>query len=761
MSASALSQYEILERIAEGAMGVVYKARDVRLDRLVALKFLSPALQASPEQIELFLQEARAISKLNHPNIATIYEADELGERPFLAFEYLPGGTLKQLIQRTYASGRLPMDQIAGYGLQIAEALAHTHRHGIVHRDVKSENALLTGDGRIKLTDFGVAQVMGREGRGERGGLTGTAAYMSPEQAQGLEVDHRSDIFSVGVILYEMASGRVPFPDPRQAVVLYDIINSEPPRIAEFRKDLPEAFQSLLGRLLEKDPERRLQTMEEAAESLRSLCARRRPRRPSRETARPAVAVLPFVDMSPDRDQEYFCDGVAEEIINALAGVKGLKVVSRTSSFQFKGAAYDIREIGRKLGVETVVEGSVRKAGDQLRATAQLIDVADGSHFWSQRYDRPVRDVFAVQDEIAHAIVEHLKRSLLGGRTARLVKARTRNLEAYNCYLEGRFYLNQRSPEALERALRCFERALERDPRFAQAHAGTAEASMLLGVGGYLEEPPREMMNKARQAAQKAIELDDACAEAHVALGLVYFRADWNWSEAEREFQKAIALNDGYASGHHQYALLLAALNRLDDAVAEVRRAHELDPLSLIISTGVGRILHWAGRLDEAVEQCKRTVELNPLFGGAHFDLSLAYAAQGRYTEAMEAIRTYEVLTGAAVRRKIVMAVIHAWMGERETARRELDELVSGSRAQRISPVILAIILASLGEQDAAMDRLERAYEKRDTLLTYIQCEPVFDRLRSHPRYPELIRKMGFPPVPAPAASGNPLPAAR
>ncbi|HUG82375.1 MAG TPA: protein kinase, partial [Bryobacterales bacterium] len=454
MPTVTLSHYELLERIAEGGMGVVYKARDTRLGRLVALKLLSPDLNASPEDVERLFDEARAISQLNHPNVATVYEVDRHAHEPFMAMEYLPGGTLRTHLREVQKNGGLSARRIVDCATQIAKGLAHAHRHGIVHQDVKADNVLLTADGSLKLTDFGVAQVAGRPSNGNEPITAGTVAYMSPEQAQGLKTDHRSDIFSYGVLLYEMAAGKVPFSGPREELILYDIVNTPTPPLRDVRGGLPEAFYRLVEKTLEKSPGNRYASMDEVIQELR-LVSKDLSMTDTKElrplTSEPTIAVLPFVDMSPEKDQEYFCDGITEEIINGLASVKGLKVVSRTSSFRFKEAAYDIREIGKQLGVQTVVEGSVRKVGNHFRITAQHIDVASGYHLWSQRFDREMSDLFVVQDEIAQAIVDNLRSHLIGAVPKQIVRKLTENVGAYNLYLEGRFHLNQRTEAEIRR----------------------------------------------------------------------------------------------------------------------------------------------------------------------------------------------------------------------------------------------------------------------------------------------------------------------
>lgn len=730
-------------------MGVVYKARDSRLDRLVALKFLAADSECSRESMERFLHEARAISQLNHPNIATIYDVGTEGAHRFLAFEYLPGGTLRAKIRAASANGSpLTIRQVLSYARQIGEALSHAHRHGIIHRDVKSENALLTEEDIVKLTDFGLALVKGRESKARSDGTAGTAAYMSPEQAQGLEVDARSDIFSFGVVLFEMVTGRVPFHDSQEAVILYDIVHTKEAPLSQFRQDLPEGLQPIVSKALEKDPDGRYQSVDDLLRDVRSLNESVRASASRREPVRrpePTIAVLPFVDMSPQKDQEFFCDGVTEEIINALTGVKGLKVVSRTSAFQFKGQPYDIREIGRQLGVQTVLEGSVRKAGNRLRITVQHINVSDGYHLWSQRYDREMEDVFAIQDEIAQAVVDQLRHKMAAQQPHSVGRKHTANVDAYECYLQGRYFLNQRTEAALKKSLDCFRSATQKDPQYALAFAGLAEAYILLAAGSYLEEPQAETLPKAREAAERALELDENCAEAHVSMGLVLFRADWDFAAAEREYLRALELNEGYASGHHHYAMLLAMTLRIDEAVGQIERARELDPLALIISTAVGRIYYFAQRFEDSIAQCQRTVALGPEFPNAYFDLSISYAQAGRFDEAEETMRKLAGLTENRVRELVLLCRLEAEKGNREKALGYYAELQKLSKTQRVGAFIWAILDVGLRELDRAMTWLQQAYEERDPPLLYMQCEHIWEPLRSRPDYQELIRKMGFP----------------
>ena len=738
-----IAHYELLNRIAEGGMGIVYQARDTRLDRLVALKFLSPDLEAGDEELAQFLHEARAISRLNHPNIATIYAVEEDEGDRFLAFEFLPGGTLRDAAAQS--GGGLRLEKVFKWAIHVGRALAHAHRHGIIHRDVKSANVLLTDEGDVKLTDFGLAQVTGAvEGAFE---TAGTVAYMAPEHAQGGPIDALSDQYSFGVVVFELATGRTPFHADTQAEILYDAVHTAAPRLRSQRAHAPQDLDDAVNQMLAKNPADRYPSMEEAVAALVAASERARVERTQsipayRPPKQPAVAVLPLVDMSPQRDQEVFCDGIAEEMLGALSAIEGLKVVSRGSSFQFKGQPYDVREIGRKLGVETVLEGSVRKSGDKLRIAVQHVDVSTGQHLWAERFDRDLGDVFAIQDEIAMAVAENFRLRLAHpDRSARTAP----NLEAYDLYLAGRFHLNQRRKEALDRALEAFQGANSLDPSFAPAAAGLAETHILLAAGIHEGVEPRAAMEQARKWAQRAVELDPNRAEGYVPLAQVALRADWDWESAERGFRRAVELNPNYATGRHQYAMFLAFCNRLDEAREQIALAHELDPLSPIISTAVGRILHFSRDYEGAIAQFRKTLELDPVFAQALFDLLVAYGVTGRRAEAEEAIEQIARIAPEPGRMTFIRSRFSALNGDLEASRAELAKIEKMFRDPPVSPVLYAILYMGLGEIERAMTLLFEAVEQRDALLVYLQCEPTYDPLRSHPRYRELIGRIGFP----------------
>ena len=699
MIGKTISHYRILEKLGEGGMGVVYKADDTKLERRVALKFLSPRILGTDEEEARFVREAKAAAALSHPNICTVYEIDEADGQTFIAMECVEGRNLEARIE----SASMTVDEILAIAAQIAEGLAEAHAKGIVHRDIKPANVVVTPTGRVKIMDFGLARSTEVTQLTVAGTTVGTVAYMSPEQARGETVDHRADIWSLGVILYEMIAGRRPFRGSHDQAVIYSILNEEPEPLSVARPEIPKALDDLIGRTLAKEPASRHPNAEEVLvdlNRLREACGTATSTREGDAHRRgPSVAVLPFLDMSPERDQEYFCEGMAEELINALTHLGGLKVSARTSSFQFKGPGHDVRKIGHDLGVETVLEGSVRKAGSHLRITAQLVSVADGCHLWSEKFDRDMEDVFAIQDEISLAIVDELKPELFGDEKVRLMRRPAASPEAYNLYLRGRWFWNKRTHEDLTRAIEYFEGAIELAPEYAQAYAGIADCCAALVE--YSASPPEGVTAMAKRSALKALEIDDTLAEAHAALGYVKMVHDWDWGEAEAELRRAIELDPRYAPAHHRYAHYLASTARYAEALEEARRAQELEPHSVAISRTIGYMLCLAGKCDSAIEALERTLEMDPAFALTRLMLGVTYLRKSMYENALAAFREEERLLGGwSPFTTVWIGVTHAFSGNVDEAERALVDLMEISKRRRVPPSAIALLCFALAKKD-------------------------------------------------------------
>ncbi len=739
-----ISHYKILKKIGSGGMGEVYLAQDTKLRRKVALKFLPSEYASQLDLKTRFMREAQAAATLNHPNIITVYEVSEFEKRPFIAMEYVEGESLKDLIARK----ELSIGEVLDVALQISEGLAAAHGAQIVHRDIKPQNILMGKDSRVRICDFGLAKAKRDVTLTQAGSTLGTIAYMSPEQAQGKEADHRSDIFSFGVVLYEMIAGQLPFKGEHDAAVTHSIVNDAPEPLARYKSDVPGELQRIVEKAMEKDRRVRYQHTDELGADLRKLKTELETGvTKTLETARkttPSIAVLPFRDMSAQKDQEYFCDGMAEEIINALTHVEGLHVVARTSAFSFRGKEIDIREIGKKLSVNTVVEGSVRKAGNKLRITAQLINVSDGYHLWSERYDREMEDVFVIQDEITFAIVDKLKIELLGKEKQGLVKRHTDNQEAYSFYLKGRYFWNKMNPGGFEKAIEYFEKAIEKDPNNAVAYAGLADSHWYSSFWGNL--PPRQTYPKAREAANKAIEIDDTLGEAHATLASIHTHYDWDWEAAEREFKRAIELAPGSSYTRVYYSFYLNLQRRHDEAIAQARKAQELDPVSSFCNTTLGHRLWQARRYDEAIEEFQKWLEIEPNDWFAHHHLCHLYLEKSMIKEAIAEIDKSLELSGGVPMNVANAVMIHYRFGDKEVAERLFESLKKRASHEYIQPMGFIVIYLARGEADQAFEWVKKACEERDSFLPWFRVTPLdCMHFPSDPRINELLDRLGLP----------------
>lgn len=740
MIGKTISHYKILEKLGAGGMGEVYKAEDMKLNRTVALKFLSHSLTTDPEIKERFIHEAQAASSLDHPNICSIYEIDETDDgQMFISMGYYEGETLKEKITR----GSLDFGETINIAIQIVKGLSKANAKRIIHRDIKPANIFVTIDGVIKILDFGLAKLSGQTKLTKVGSTVGTVAYMSPEQTRGEQTDQKTDIWSFGVVLYEMLTGELPYRGDYEQAVIYSILNEKPEPVRNLRSELPDGLELVVQKAMQKNPEERYQNFQDLLAELKSIKKHLQSEQAKhKEKPSPSIAVLPFVNMTVEPENEYFSDGMTEDLINALSKIKDFRVAARTSTFSFKGERIDVREIGRKLNVETVLEGSVRKAGKRLRITAQLINVRDGYHLWSEQYDKVLADVFDIQDEITMSIVDALKVQLLARENQAVQKRYTDNIEAYNLYLKGRYYWNKMTIESFRKAINHFQRAIAKDSTYALAYTGLADSFTGLGDAGLSAIPPKEAFSNAKVAVQKALEIDETLAEAHASLGHLKMH-DFDWAGAELEFKRAIKLNPNYATTYHMCGFYFALMGRHDEAITYIKRALELDPISLGINTDLGVIFYFAGQYDMAIAQYHKTLEMDPGFVRAYITLGSTYGKKGMYREGIDTYKKAMELSGD--RLKIAaLGRAYALAGKKEEALKIIGELEELSQQRYVSPYCIALIYASLDEKDKAMEWLQKAYEKHVSELIYMKVDPYLENLHSDPRFMILLKKMAL-----------------
>ena len=828
-----LGRYEIRSLIGEGGMGEVYLAEDTRLHRKVAVKVLPAEVAANQERMRRFNQEAISAAALNHPNIAHIYEIGEHAGVNFIAMEFIDGVTLREKIHREHTELR----KLLAYLQHVAEGLAKAHAAGIVHRDLKPDNIMITDDGHAKILDFGLAKLVDVSKPGGAGELSamatavmpqysqpgtvlGTVGYMSPEQAQGRvnEIDHRSDIFSFGCILFEAATQHSPFEGRDALDSLHKIVHAPTPQIKDLNPAVPDELQRIVRRCLAKDPDKRYQSIRDLAIELDELHQELKDAEPEHsrqpissisaassggeqagvesanqsavaatEVARPtssaeyivteikrhkrgaaiilaviillsaaaiayyfargsraainSIAVLPLANTDADPNTEYISDGITESIVNSLSKLPNLKVISLLSVARYKGQQIDPQAVGREMDVRAVLVGKVAQRGDGLLVSVELVDVRDKSHLWGEQYNGKLSDMLSVQGELSRKIAEQLRLKLSGEQQGQLTKRYTHDTDAYQAYLKGRYYWNKRSLEGIKKALAYFQEAIDKDPNYALAYAGMADAYSF----GALDLPSNEFFPKAKAAATKALEIDDTLAEAHTALGWIEMRYDLDWSGAEKEFKRAIELNPNYATSHNWYSVELGLMGRFDEAIAEAKRAQELEPLSLNTNSDVGLPFYFSHQYDQAIARYRKAIEMDSNFALAHYFLGLAYEQKEMYQEAVEEFLQASTLFGFEPQGITALRGAYATAGWRGFLQKDIELTIEYSK-KYADFYDVAIDFARLGEKEQALAWLEKAYQERDGGLFWFRRDPRLDTLRSEPRFIDLSRRAGVSP---------------
>ena len=758
-----LGTYEVLSLLGAGGMGEVYRARDTKLNRDVALKILPNAFALDADRLARFRREAQAVAALNHPHIVTIFSIEEQDDVPFMTMELIEGCTLDQGIP----DGGLSLARFFDIAVALADALSAAHRKHIIHRDLKPANVMVTDDGNVKVLDFGLARTVAPDvvslaeavtslGLTADGTIVGTMPYMSPEQIEAKPLDHRTDLFSLGIILYELATGERPFQGDSSAGLMSSILKDHPEPVGERRADLPGGVCRLIGQCLEKHQRDRIQT---ANEVLVELKAQRRAwesgagaaGRAVRDIAPPpaeraaSVAVLAFTDMSAAKDQDWFCDGIAEEILNALTPLKGLRVAARTSAFSFKGKGDDLRTIGEKLNVTTVLEGSVRRAGDRVRITVQLSDAQNGYQLWSERYDRELKDIFDVQDEIAKATAERLRVTLVGGKDDRLVEQATTSIEAYQLYLKGRALVDRRGAN-VPAGLELLRKAVDLDPGYALAWAGVADALTVMAYSGAARGS--ESKPEAMAAARRSIELDPASAVGHTSLACATLLYKNDRAAAKRWFERALELNPSHAMGRCWYGNFYLGWARGDfeRAIPEVRRALDSDPLSAYVTMTLGVCLFTAGRLDEAIDTCRRATHLDPESFVSRWALGIALGLAGRFDEALSTLDAAAQMSGRHPLSLVGLAGVFGLWGKLAEARAVHRELMDRASQRYVSPAHLALTADAAGDREEAMVFARRAWDEREpSFILWARHFPQYCALHSDPRFATILREMDSP----------------
>jgi serine/threonine protein kinase/tetratricopeptide (TPR) repeat protein len=794
MIGQTVSHYRILEKLGGGGMGVVYRAHDERLDRDVALKVLPAGLLADETARSRFRREALTLSQLNQPNIAVVHDFDSENGVDFLTMEYVVGETLATKV----AAGALPESEVIVLGVQIGEALEEAHEHGIIHRDLKPANVMVTAKGRAKVLDFGLAKlVRPTEVEGETaslaetqaGAVMGTVPYMSPEQLQGKTVDARADIYALGALLYELATARRPFPEKQSSHLIAAILTQAPQPPRELNGEVSPGLEAIILKALQKNPDERYRSAKEVLEDFGRLSipgsAVGLPRQVSSKRWVPtavgvaaiiaalaivlvlnvgglrsriwpgsgagsvatlpkiqSLAVLPLENLSGDPKQDYFADGMTEELITDLSKVGALKVISRTAMMRYKGTKKSLPEIAKELNVDAVIEGSVLREGERVRITAHLINAATQQDLWADSYERDMSSVLALQGEIASTVAGKVQVALTPDERSKLASTRTVNPQAYDAYLKGRYHWNRRNEQELRKGLEYFQQALQADPNYAQAYSGLADAYILLNIRGY--DSPAKTNPAAMAAARKAIALGNGLCEAHTSLARALMN-DWDWQEADQEFRRAIDQDPSNVEVHHAYSHYLAAMGRIADSISEAKRAIELAPLDSTMIDHLGWVYVMTRQYEKAVEQNQEAIDLDPNNLLAHFQRGQAFEGLGQYKQAEAEFQRAQTLNGTNPEMLVGLGHLYAVSGNRANALRILSRLNTLSSKAYVSTIDMAIMHAGLGEREQAMAWLEKAYAEHNAGLAYLEIDPRFDPLRSDLRFQALVRKLNLP----------------